>query len=240
MESLWQSSNFWSALFGAIVGGFFVLIGAFLSFCYDSKKEEKQKMESIDIFFNGIYYEIESFWKLDMVKSAIQKLNAISEDDKYLDKEIERRMQSANNHGLDKLMTDILPKNVITELFYIRREEYFLIYNNNVNLIGKIKDKELIRLIINVYNKIKGLLDLFDINNDYRRKYIYFFRAMLGGSRNRLDKSELLIYMQLLRKNAIILKKSYKGAEEAKNVLFEKLKPYINNYGNIKKRTKIN
>ena len=232
-----QLSNFWSALIGAIVGGLFVLIGAFLSFYHDSKKEEKQKMELIDSFLNGVYYEIESFWELDIVKSTIMELNSIIVDDSYLTNEIERLLKNPNDVELNKLIKNILPENVFIKLFYIRREEYFLIYNNNADLIGKIKDKELIRLIINAYNKIKGLLDLFDINNDYRRKYIYFLEQYYRTP-NYSDKIELLTYMRTLRENTIRLKNSYKKAEETKNVLFKKLKYITNdnflNYKNFK------
>ena len=224
-----QVSNFWnsflSALIGAMVGGIFVLIGAFLSFHYDSKKEEKQRKELINSFLNGVYHEIESFWELDMVKSAIMKLNSISKDDKYFANEIERLLKNPKDDELNKLIENILPENIFIELFYIRREEYFLIYNNNANLIGKITDKELIRLIINAYNKIKGLLDLFDINNDYRKKYIYFLEQYYHQvPTNYFDRMELLTYMRILRENAIRLKNSYREAEEAKNILFEKLK----------------
>ncbi|RZD14156.1 MAG: hypothetical protein EVJ47_07960 [Candidatus Acidulodesulfobacterium ferriphilum] len=224
-----QVSNFWnsflSALIGAMVGGIFVLIGAFLSFHYDSKKEEKQRKELINSFLNGVYHEIESFWELDMVKSAIMKLNSISKDDKYFANEIERLLKNPKDDELNKLIENILPENIFIELFYIRREEYFLIYNNNANLIGKITDKELIRLIINAYNKIKGLLDLFDINNDYRKKYIYFLEQYYHKAPpTHFDRIELLTYMRILRENAIRLKNSYREVEEAKNILFEKLK----------------
>ena len=224
-----QVSNFWnsflSALIGAIVGGVFVLIGAFLSFHHDSEKEEKQRKELIDSFLNGLYHEIESFWELDMVKSAIMKLNSISKDDKYFANEIERLLKNPKDDELNKLIENILPENIFIELFYIRREEYFLIYNNNANLIGKITDKELIRLIINAYNKIKGLLDLFDINNDYRKKYIYFLEQYYHKAPpTHFDRIELLTYMRILRENAIRLKNSYREVEEAKNILFEKLK----------------
>ena len=231
MKSLLYSSNFWSALLGAIIGGLFVLVGVFLTLYYDSKKEEKQKNELIDSFLNGVYYEIEYFWELDMFKSAMQKLDSISESDKYLVNEIERLMKNKNINKacideLSKLATNILPKDVFMELFYIRREEYFLIYNNNANLIGKIKDRETIRLIVNAYNKIKGLLDLFDINNDYRGKYIHFLEQCCR-TQNYFDMIELLTYMKSLREHAIVLKNSYKEAKEAKDVLFKKLKLYV-------------
>ena len=206
-----QLSNFWSA----IVGGLFVLIGAFLSFYHDSKKQEKQKRELIDSFLNGVYYEIESFWELDIVKSTIMELNSIAEDERYLTNEIERLLKNPNDVELNKLIKDILPENVFIKLFYIRREEYFLIYNNNADLIGKIKDKELIRLIINAYNKIKGLLDLFDINNDYRRKYIYFLEQYYRTP-SYSDKIELLTYMRSLRENAIRLKNAIKRQKKLK------------------------
>ena len=227
LSNFWNS--FWIILIGAIAGGVFVLIGAFLSFYYDSKKEEKQKKELIDSFLNGVYCEIESFWELDMVKSAIMKLNSISKDDKYLANEIEslifKEKPSKNDDGLRKLIQNILPQNVFVELFYIRREEYFLIYNNNADSIIEIEDRELMELIINTYNKIKGLLDLFDINNDYRRKYIYFLEQY-NRTLNYFDKIELLTYMRSLRENAIRLKNSFEIVEKAKNDLFDKLKPY--------------
>ena len=223
LTNFWNS--FWSTLIGAIVGGVFVLIGAFLSFRYDSKKEEKRMKELIDSFLNGVYHEIESFWELDMVKSAIVKLNSISKDDKYFINEIEGLLNEPKDDELNKLIKNILPENIFIELFYIRREEYFLIYHNNAGLIGKITNKELIRLIINAYNKIKGLLDLFDINNDYRKKYIYFLEQYYHKAPPAyFDRMELLTYMRILRENAIRLKNSYREAEEAKNILFEKLK----------------
>ena len=214
------------------VGGLFVLIGVFLTHYYDSKKEGKQKKELIDSFLNGVYHEIEYFWELDMFKSAMQKLDSISEGDKYLVNGIEKLMKSkssikeADIDELFKLITNILPQNVFIELFYIRREEYFSIYNNSANLTGKIKDREIIRLIVNAYNKIKGLLDLFDINNDYRGKYIHFLEQCYR-TQNYFDMIELLTYMKSLREHAIVLKNSYKKAKEAKDVLFKKLKPYV-------------
>lgn len=223
LSNFWNS--FWSALIGAIVGGVFVLIGAFLSFRYDSKKEEKRRKELIDSFLNGVYHEVESFWELDMVKSAIMKLNSINKDDKYFTNEIHRLLKDPNNDELNKLIQNILPQNVFIELFYIRREEYFLIYNNNADLIGKIEDRELMKLIINTYNKMKGFLDLFDINNDYRRKYIYFLEQY-SRILNNFDRIELLTYMRSLRENTIRLKNSFKIVEKAKNELFEKLKSY--------------
>ena len=231
-----QVSNFWnsflSALIVAIVGGIFVLIGAFLSFHYDSEKEEKQRKELIDSFLNGLYHEIESFWELDMVKSAIMKLNSIPEDI-YFAAEIEKLLKNPKDDELKRLIENILPENIFIELFYIRREEYFLIYNNNAGLIGKITNKELIKLIINAYNKIKGLLDLFDINNDYRKKYIYFLEQYYYKvPPTYFDRLELLTYMRILRENAIRLKNSYREAEEAKNALFKKLKPCKNNLRN--------
>lgn len=105
-----QVSNFWnsflSALIGAIVGGIFVLIGAFLSFHYDSEKEEKQRKELIDSFLNGLYHEIESFWELDMVKSAIMKLNSIPEDI-YFAAEIEKLLKNPKDDELKRLIENI-------------------------------------------------------------------------------------------------------------------------------------
>lgn len=50
-------------------------------------------------------------------------------------------------------------------------QNYFTIYENNSNVIGKIDDDKLRSLIVITYLNIKGLIDVYTHNNDMVRKY---------------------------------------------------------------------
>lgn len=48
---------------------------------------------------------------------------------------------------------------------YLASEEYFTIYNSSASLIGQLSDNNLVILIVSIYTKAKGFVDVFRINN---------------------------------------------------------------------------
>ncbi len=57
------------------------------------------------------------------------------------------------------------------EFYYPLTQDYFTIYDQNADLIGKIKDPELRKLIVVVYNKCKKVVDSFIYNNEIYLDY---------------------------------------------------------------------
>ena len=51
-------------------------------------------------------------------------------------------------------------------------ERYFIVYPSNTALTGQIPDAELVKLIIETYNKGNVLIELWRINNEYIRRYL--------------------------------------------------------------------
>lgn len=67
-----------------------------------------------------------------------------------------------------------LPEKTAFLLYYPASQNYFVTYDENSSLIGRVKDDKLRKLIIVTYTKAKGLLDSYKMNNEMVQKYENF------------------------------------------------------------------
>lgn len=58
--------------------------------------------------------------------------------------------------------------------YYPVTQNYFIVFDNNTNLIGQIRNQELKKLIVTTYVQAKGLIDSYRMNNEMVQKYENF------------------------------------------------------------------
>jgi len=75
-----------------------------------------------------------------------------------------------------------LPENSPLLVYYPVAQNYFVVYDGNSSLIGKIKDDSLRKLIIITYTQAKGLLDSYKMNNELVQKFENFSIAAHNNS----------------------------------------------------------
>jgi hypothetical protein len=122
---------------GSIIVGIFTLIGAilgvFLANYYNRKAENNRSKMEIKAFLQAIYIELNILW----------------------------RVYAENEDSIGRF----LENGVIVQMreFIIPAPEiYFIIYKSNANLLGKIENKELGRLIVSVYLHINEMGNSFN------------------------------------------------------------------------------
>ncbi|HHW4399926.1 TPA: hypothetical protein ACUNCG_000467 [Aeromonas hydrophila] len=89
---------------------------------------------------------------------------------------IHTEILAAYNRYMATLGTHIEESQENTPIFfhYLIQEDYFTIFNNNSELIGRIKDPNLRIEIINLYTLAKGMVDTFRQNNDFTMRFEEF------------------------------------------------------------------
>ena len=121
----------------SLIVGIFTLIGAVLGICltnyYNSKAENNRIKTETKAFLQAICTELNILWKVyDDEKDSIGKF--------------------LENNG--RFQGDI-------EIIIPAPEIYFIIYKSNANLLGKIKNDELRKLIVSVYLHINEMCNSF-------------------------------------------------------------------------------
>lgn len=96
-------------------------------------------------------------------------------------------------------------------------QDYFTVYNNNTNLLGKLEDSDLRRSVVVVYTQAKALIDSLLCNNESLRKYnIASFeqsreQASIHDAHMLAYKKELLEYAPAVKQQSIELEKNVRS-----------------------------
>lgn len=132
----------------SIIVGIFTLVGAvlgvFLANCYNRKAENNRRKMEIKAFLQAICTELNILWKV------------YDEEEYSIGKFLE------NNALFQGFIEIIIPA----------PEIYFIIYKSNANLLGKIKNDELRKLIVSVYLHINEMCNSFKSYNNLLRTTI--------------------------------------------------------------------
>ncbi len=120
----------------SIIVGIFTLAGAFLGVflanCYNRKAENNRREMEIKALLQAIYIELNILWRV------------YAENEDSIGRFLE-------NGVIEQMREFIIPA----------PEIYFIIYKSNANLLGKIENKELCRLIVSVYLHINEMGNSF-------------------------------------------------------------------------------
>lgn len=136
-------NSFGSAIIGAIVGG--ILTGVFSLIAtkqaYNYQKSQTKHNDSI------------------LINSLLQSINDEIET-------VFEQYQNTIGNSIEDLKEDepLL-------FFYPIHSDYFPIYNNNCNLIGRIPNHTLRKQIIHTYTLAKSITDSFRLNNELVSKF---------------------------------------------------------------------
>ena len=105
--------------------------------------------------------------------------------------------------------------------------DYFILFNSNASMIGKIQNEELREKIIFVYIRAKGIIDSFRMNNELNQKVenLAFTIEQLGNGplRSQANVSQKA-YLKGMSSYANTIKKQHYELKEALEDLLPKLK----------------
>ncbi|MFH1692092.1 MAG: hypothetical protein ABIC68_05965 [Candidatus Omnitrophota bacterium] len=105
---------------------------------------------------------------------------------------------------------------------------YFSVYENNTNLLGRVKEENLRELIVIVYIKAKAMLDAFKLNNEMIKEFEKFSRV----SQNETDKTIKAFSdarLISLKEYAALIKKGHKEFKDSIQTLIGRLKKLLEN-----------
>lgn len=117
--------------------------------------------------------------------------------------------------GIGKSIASVPDGKFMEAIFPITDVNYFTVYENNSNLIGKIQDNELRKLIVTTYTQAKSMLDSIRMNNSMLQRLEELFIRM-NESKNSTYRSLFDAEQKALGSYAIALKEQH--AELDKNV----------------------
>ena len=129
------------AISGLIVG-IFALIGVFLSYIVQNRRDRDRQQEIIHGVQQAIYEELNSIY---------EELNSPSIEHSW--KEFEEKKVT--------FYYNVLPVS----------QNYSIIYSSNANLIGQIKNSDLRREIVKTYNLLEDLMETYRENNKVVNQY---------------------------------------------------------------------
>lgn len=112
------------------------------------------------------------------------------------------------------------------EYHYPIHQNYFTVYEGNASLIGQIPDDEVRSLIIEIYLRIKGLIDTHLLNNELLNE-----RDRLRSEDAQRDITEYSVNIDLAQKAVedygINIKVNYEGLVEALDKFYPKVESVI-------------
>ena len=102
------------------------------------------------------------------------------------------------------------------DLYYSLRQEYFIVYPKNTDVVGQIDDEELVNSIVRTYNTANFLLEMFWINNWYHSEKLPFEK----------NKQRLELLKTVRIAHAKILKGSHNDLLRETQTLLERIDIY--------------
>ena len=107
--------------------------------------------------------------------------------------------------------------------YYPIFSDFFTVYNSNAFLIGKINDNDLRKLLVRTYVLAKGLVDSYQMNNEFIQKYAYW-NALFIETNNEAHKLQSLAYYDALVSYAVTLKQLHNEVKKNANDLLRALR----------------
>ena len=147
---------------GGAIAGIFTLLATIVTLKHYRDKEKEKENTEIISLFQALIAEIESLW--ERYYESIGKVVADVETD--------------NGYFLTN--------------YYQAKENYIVVYDNNVHLIGKINDYELRKNIVKFYVQLRSMVETYHLYNEYLKEYEYYFYSFKTGK----DVSQNVKYKQ--------------------------------------------
>ncbi len=211
-------TSLFAALIGGLLTGYFSLRQVKIAQKNNLEIKRLEEEELINNFKRSIYQEIKTLSNLyygddndehnEAVGKIINKLENPSEDFvnyfknvlNLLNEDIENKPTYPNiSEKTYVAIYELFSKlpNFIFNYYYPISQNYFVVYEKNVQLIGKIKDDILGSTIIECYTMMKGLLDSFALNNGLVAK-LENFQLALDKNKNVVDAKVILTTIKSL------------------------------------------
>ena len=165
--------------FGVLIGGLFVLVGAWLAFKWQSKDNRFHQLERIQGVLKALYAELDLSWKnfeeqveefWEELEQKVEKRTKISLEE-YKQISPEEHKEIVKNQ-VEEFWKEVgLEKPKFLNLHLAVSPHYLTIYTSNANLIGQIEDPKLVEKIVEVYQSFQGLIEGYKRNNTLIEKY---------------------------------------------------------------------
>ena len=86
--------------------------------------------------------------------------------------------------------------------YFLLREKYFIVYPQNTDIVGQIRDKDLVSAIVRTYSCANFLLEMYNINNEYlKKKGTAVYDDLIMLNKNRAEHTPLLKEMHNILKS---------------------------------------
>lgn len=133
----------WNSLISAVIGG--LITGVFTLWAVDKTH------------------------KNDLIKDDQQEKLLIRGFIQSIKTEIET-LWDVYQEGVGKNLEVLASGEPFLRHYPLTQQEYFTIYEGNSNLVGRVKNEELRKLIVETYTKARGLIDSYRLNNEMLHK----------------------------------------------------------------------
>lgn len=173
-----------AAIIGGAITGYFSIIQVNKAHKNDLEIKELEEENLIDGVKQGIYQEVKILWDLfsgnsdnEQNESAGNILEKIDNPSNDFEKQLSNVQQLLNTgymsaETITKIIELIKKLNMTSfSYYYPITQNYFIIFDQNAHLIGRIKDNEIRNAIIKGYEMMKGLADSFKFNNNLVNKF---------------------------------------------------------------------
>jgi len=178
-------TSFGSAITGAIIGG---LLTGFFALEATKKSFDNQRRHSDEN-------------EVKLIKGLLQAIHDEIET-------VYDRYQDTMGSRLD-----ILKEGEALVFYYPLVSDFFVVYNGNSFIIGRIPDNDLRKQIIKTYTLAKGMVDSFRLNNDLVQKY-EFSNKIYQETQQEIHKQQAIAHFKALVEYAKSLKIGHQSLKQ--------------------------
>lgn len=146
---------------GAIIGGLLTGILTFFGVLYRDRRNGEKRRQDIRRFLQSIFYEAEALYS--------RYINTAGEIIENMDVEVPIEVEHMNV-DVDLDNAEVTDDDIFDRLFEISHD-YFVVYDQNNEKIGAVKDEELREIIVKLYTEAKGMLDTYRANNGRYKEF---------------------------------------------------------------------
>lgn len=131
--------QFIPSFLGALVGGFFALLGVLFAHTLQLSRQRKQDQKIVRGFLQAILTELETCWS-----RAKETVNPLIEN---------------------------LPDNQPFPSEVFINTDYFTVYHNNSQMLGRVEDDDLRNMIVATVTRYKALVETYNVNTQFYLKW---------------------------------------------------------------------